>query len=198
MPARARSTWSGHKNGPWHPAAHELVVLVVVELEYYRKQFFIRVRPTSLSQNIYHDWTVSMVWGGAKPLKGWYVDDDDKLVRINKRAQAFRRRVQRFARSHGFGREFGGSSYAEDLYYAAVATLVDDGVVTKWVRRRDVRGGRKAQAAEWGFASESDMYLGGEAGGRLSWDVLWGNRRALGPPCGDAAGGAEARPFCWT
>ena len=23
MPARTRSTWSGHKSGPWHPAAHE-------------------------------------------------------------------------------------------------------------------------------------------------------------------------------
>ena len=60
--------------------------------------------------------------------------------------------------SYGYGREFGGSSYAEDLYYAAVATLVDDGVVTKWVRRRDIRGRSKAQAAEWGFASGSDMY----------------------------------------
>ena len=39
-----------------------------------------------------------------------------------------------------------------------MATLVDDGVVSKWVRRRDVWGGPKAQAAEWGFASGSDMY----------------------------------------
>ena len=86
---------------------------------------------TSPAMNIYHDWTMAMVWGGAESLKGWYVDDDDKVARINKRAQAFRRRVQRFSRSYGFGREFGGSNYAEDLYYAAVATLVDDGVVTK-------------------------------------------------------------------
>ena len=99
-----------------------------------------------------------MVWGGAESLKGWYVDDDDKVARINRRAQAFRRRVRRFATSYGFGREVGGSSYAEDAYYAAVATLVDDGVVTKWVRRRDIRGRSKAQAAEWGFASGSDMY----------------------------------------
>ena len=99
-----------------------------------------------------------MVWGAAKSLKGWYLDDDDKVARINKRAQAFRRRVQRFARSYGFGTGFGGSSFAEDLYYAAVATLVDGGVVAKWVRRRDVHGGPKAQAAEWGFASGSDMY----------------------------------------
>ena len=42
--------------------------------------------------------------------------------------------------------------------YAAVATLVDDGVVTKWVRRRDVHGGPKAQAAEWGSTSGSEMY----------------------------------------
>ena len=39
-----------------------------------------------------------------------------------------------------------------------VAALVDDGVVTKWVRRRDIRGGPKAQAAERGFASGSDVY----------------------------------------
>ena len=148
MPARTRSTWSGHKSGPWHPAAHELAVLVVVELAYCWRQFFIRVRPTSLSQNIYHDWTVAMVWGGAESLKGWYVGDDGKVARINRRSRAFRERVRRFAMSYGFGRESEGSSYAEDLYYAAVVALVDDGVVTKWVRRRDIRGGPKAQAAE--------------------------------------------------
>ena len=105
MPARTRSTWSEHKSGPWHPAAHELAGLVVVELVYCRQQFFIRARPTSLSQNIYHDWTVAMAWGGTESLKGWYVDDDDKVARgINKRAQAFVRRGQRFARSYGFGR----------------------------------------------------------------------------------------------
>ena len=37
MPARTRSTWSRHKSGPWHPAAHELAVAVVVELEYCRR-----------------------------------------------------------------------------------------------------------------------------------------------------------------
>ena len=130
----------------------------MVELAYCRRQFFIRVRPTSLSQNIYHDWTVAMVWGGAESLEGWYVDDDGKVARISRRSSAFRERVRKFAMSYGFGREFGGSRYAEGLYYAAVATLVDDGVVTKWVRRRDIRGGPKAQAAEWGFASDSDMY----------------------------------------
>ena len=158
MPARTLSTWSGHQRGGWHAAAHELAVLVVVELEYCRQQFFIRVRTTSLSQNIYHDWTVAMAWGGAESLKGWYVDDDDKVARINRRAQAFRQTSAEVCERHGFGREVGGSSYAEDVYYAAVATLVDDGVVSKWVRRRDVRGGPKAQAAEWGFASGSDMY----------------------------------------
>ena len=90
MPARTLSTWSGHQRGGWHAAAHELAVLVVVELEYCRQQFFIRARTTSLSQNIYHDWTVAMAWGGAESLKGWYVDDDDKVARINRRAQAFR------------------------------------------------------------------------------------------------------------
>ena len=41
MPARTLSTWSGHQRGGWHAAAHELATLVVVELEYYRQQFFI-------------------------------------------------------------------------------------------------------------------------------------------------------------
>ena len=158
MPARTRSTWSGHQSRGWHAAAHELAVLVVVELEYCRQQFFVRSRHTSLSQNIYHDWTAAMVWGGAESLKGWYVDDDDKVARINKRSQAFRQRVRRFSASYGFGRELGGSCFAEDLFYAAVATLVDDGVVAKWVRRRDIRGRSKAQAAEWLFASGSDLY----------------------------------------
>ena len=85
MPARTRSARSGHKSGPWYAAAHELAVLVVMELEYCRRQFFIRVRTTPLSQNIYHDWTVAMVSGGAESPKGWYVYDDDKVARINKR-----------------------------------------------------------------------------------------------------------------
>ena len=148
MPARTRSTWSGHQSGGWHAAAHELAVLVVVELEYCRQQFFIRSRHTSPPQNIYHDWTVAMGWGGAESPKGWYVDNDDKVARINKRSQSFRQRVRRFAASYGFGRELEGSCFAEDLYYAAVATLVDDGVVTKWVRRRDIRGRSKAQVEQ--------------------------------------------------
>ena len=132
---------------------------MVVELEYCRQQFFIRVRPALLlSQNIYHDWTVAVVWGGAESLKGWYVYDDDKVARINRRSKAFRQRVQRLAARNGLGRTSVGSCFAEDLYYAAVATLVDDGVVSKWVRRRDIRGGPKVQAVDWGFASGSDMY----------------------------------------
>ena len=129
---------------------------MVVELEYCRQQFFIRVRTTPLSQNILHDWTVAMAWGGAESLKGWYVDDDGKVARINRRSKVFRERVRRFAMSYGFGREAGGSSYAEDAY---VATLVDDGVVTKWVRRRDIRGGSKAQTADWGFANGIDSWV---------------------------------------
>ena len=142
MPAGTLSTWSGHQRGGWHAAAHELAVLVVVELEYCRQQSFIRARPTSLSQKIYHDWTVAMAWGGANSLKGWYADDNDKVAQINRRSKAFRERVRRFAMRYGFGKEVGGSSYAEDVYYAAVATLVDDGVVSMWVRRRDVHGKR--------------------------------------------------------
>ena len=64
-----------------------------------------------------------MVWGGAESLKGWYVDDEDKVARINKRAQAFRRRVQRFAKRIGFGKEIGGPWYAEDLYYPGTGRL---------------------------------------------------------------------------
>ena len=137
---------------------HELAVAVVVELEYCRQQFFVRVKPVPLSQNAFRDWAVAMVWGGAESPKGWYVNNEDNVARINKRSKAFRQRVQRFAARKGFGREVGRPCFAEDLYYAAVATLVDNGVVTKWVRRRGIRGGPKAQAAEWGFASGSDMY----------------------------------------
>ena len=86
------------------------------------------------------------------------VDDDGKVARTNKRSKSFPQRVRRLAMRHGLGRDVGGSSYAEDIYYAAVATLVDGGVVSKWVRRRDVHGGPMAQAVEWGFASGSDMY----------------------------------------
>ena len=72
------------------------------------------------------------------------MSDEDKVARINKRSKAFRQRVQRFAARNGLGRK--------------VATFVDGGVATKWVRRRDIRAGPRAQTAEWGLASGSDMY----------------------------------------
>ena len=50
-----------------------------------------------------------MAWSGAESLKGWCVDDEDKVARINKRTQAFRRRVRRFAARNGFGKKVGGS-----------------------------------------------------------------------------------------
>ena len=115
----------------------------MVELEYCRQQFFIRARTTPLSQDAFHDWTVAMVWGGAESPKSWYVNYEGKVARINKRAQALRRRVQRFTKRSGLGKEIGGPWYAEDLYYAAVATLVGDGAVSKWVRRRDIRANHR-------------------------------------------------------
>ena len=100
MPARTRSTWSGTEWTLARSGARVgglggggVGVLPATVLH--------PCKTTSLSQNIYHDWTVAMAWGGAESLKGWYVDDDDKVARINKRAQAFRRRVRRFAKRSG-------------------------------------------------------------------------------------------------
>ena len=158
MPARVHSSWPVLQSGPFHQAAHDLAVLVVVELEFHRQQFFIPSRATSIQQSIYHDWVVAMAYSGASTLSGWWINDEAKVERINKRAAAFRRRVQRFATARDLGKEVGGANFAADLYFAAIGTLVDDGIVSRWVRRRDGQGGTQKQAALRGELSSRDMY----------------------------------------
>ena len=140
---------SGIKSGTWHPAAYQLAKLVLIELDFYKHLF----NKTSLATDVYHDWVVHMAWDGCREWKGWWVSDEGKIDVITKRSAAFKRKVTRFATAAGFDRESHGDRSASDMYFTAVAVLVDDGVVTKWVRRRDVRGRNRAQAAEWGFVS---------------------------------------------
>ena len=153
---------SGIKSGTWHPAAYQLAKLVLIELDFYKHLFFIPSNKTSLAAGVYHDWVVHMAWDGCREWKGWWVSDEGKIDVITKRSAAFKRKVTRFATAAGIDRESHGDKSASDMYFTAVAVLVDDGVVTKWVRRRDVRGRNRAQAAEWGFISGSDCYWYGK------------------------------------
>ena len=140
---------SGIKSGTWHPTAYQLAKLVLIELDFYKHLFFVPTKSTSLSTNIYYEWMVHMTWDGCREWKDWWVTDEGKLDVITKRSAAFKWKVTRFATAAGIGRKSHGDKSASDLYFTAVAVLVDDGVVTKWVRRRGVRGRTRAQAIEW-------------------------------------------------
>ena len=49
---------SGIKSGTWHPAAYQLAKLVLIELDFYKRLFFIPSNKTSLTTDVYHDYRV--------------------------------------------------------------------------------------------------------------------------------------------
>jgi hypothetical protein len=49
---------SGIKSGTWHPAAYQLAKLMLIELDFYKRLFFVPSNKTSLATSIYHDYRV--------------------------------------------------------------------------------------------------------------------------------------------
>ena len=82
-----------------------------------------------------------MGYHGAVYLTERHAERADLIERANRRSSNMQRRCSRLLAKYGLTTAIGSKSPAADLYYAAVAVLVDAGKVTKWVRRRDLRKG---------------------------------------------------------
>ena len=116
----------------------ELAVAVEKDLSFHRSQWFVPVGRTS---HCYQDWTVAMAYHGAVQLTDRHVERTEAVAACNARSSNMQRRCSRLLVKHGLTTAVGGKSPAADLFYAAVAVLVEAGTVTKWVRRRDLRKG---------------------------------------------------------
>ena len=138
LPARVLLNGSELKGGSWHPAAVELSVAVRADLEFHRSQWYV---PVGRTLHCYQDWAVAMAYHGAVYLTERHGERAEAIVACNKRSSNMQRRCSRVLVKYGLTTAVGSKSPAADLYYAAVAVLVEAGTVTKWVRRRDLRKG---------------------------------------------------------
>ena len=82
-----------------------------------------------------------MGYHGAVQLTDRHVANKKAVAACNQRSNNMQRRCSRMLVKYGLTTAVGGKSPAADLYYAAVAKLIEAGMVTKWVRRRDLRKG---------------------------------------------------------
>lgn len=139
MPARVHASSSAPQRA-WHPIVENLCDIVLTELKFCDQLFKTPQGATKLLQ----DWAVDIVWHGADKVRDWWVTDEEKSAAADKRAAAFRRRIQRISDSEGITALIGGPRPASDLYFAVVAVLIERKQVTKWVRRRDTIGKLKA------------------------------------------------------
>ena len=89
----------------------------------------------------YQDWTVAMAHHGAVYLTERHEANTEAIAACNQRSRNLQCRCSRMLVKYGLTMAVGGKSPAMDLYYAAVAVLVETGMVAKWVRRRDLRKG---------------------------------------------------------
>ena len=138
LPARLLLNGSELKEGTWHPAADELSVHVLADLKFHRSKWFV---PVGRTLHCFQDWTVAMAYHGAVQLTERHVANKKAVAACNQRSSNMQRRCSRMLVKYGLTTAVGGKSPAMDLYYAAVAVLVETGMVTKWVRRHDLRKG---------------------------------------------------------
>ena len=116
----------------------ELSVAVQADLAFHRSQWFV---PVGRTLHCYQDWAVAMAYHGAVYLTERHEERAEAIAACNKRSSNMQRRCSRMLVKYGLTTAVGSKSPAADLYYAAVAVLVEAGTVTKWVRRRDLRKG---------------------------------------------------------
>ena len=90
---------------------------------------------------LFQDWTVAMAHHGAVYLTERHGERTKAAAECNQRSSNMQRRCSRLLVKHGLTTAVGSKTPAADLYYAAVAVLIDAGKVTEWVRRSDLRKG---------------------------------------------------------
>ena len=136
LPARVLLNGSELKGGSWHSAAVELSAAVEADLAFHRSKWFV---PVGRTLRCYQDWTVAMAYHGAVYRTERHTKNAAAVAECNQRSSNLQRHCSRMLVKYGLTATVGSKSPAADLYYAAVAVLIDAGKVTKWVRRRDLR-----------------------------------------------------------
>ena len=116
----------------------ELSVAVEADLAFHRSKWFV---PVGRALHCHQDWTVARAYHGAVYLTERHTENEVAVAACNQRSINLQRRCSRMLVKYGLTAAVGSKSSAADLYYAAVAVLIDAGKVTKWVRRRDLRKG---------------------------------------------------------
>ena len=116
----------------------ELSAAVEADLAFHRSNWYM---PAGRTPGCYQDWTVAMAYHGAVYLTDRHTAHTSAIAAANRRASAMQRRCSRLLAKYGLTTQIGTKTPAADLYYAAVAVLVDAGKATKWIRRRDLRRG---------------------------------------------------------
>ena len=107
------------------------------------------------------DWTVGVVQEGALAVKGCLLEDESIVANIEWDAYATRRRCRREIIAHGpeecwSGEE--GREAAQDLYWAAVAVLYEEGVLVQGAARRGACNQAQRHAGDWGTGSVRDQH----------------------------------------
>ena len=82
-----------------------------------------------------------MAYHGAVYLTDRHAERKEVVATCNARSSNMQRRCSRLLAKYDLAAAVGGKAPAADLFYAAVAVLVEAGTVTKWVRRCDLRKG---------------------------------------------------------
>ena len=116
----------------------DLSVAVEADLAFHRPKWFV---PVGRTLSRYQDWTVAMAYHGAVYLTERHTVKVKAVAECNRRSSNLQRRCSRMLVKYGLTTAVGSKTPAADLYYAAVAVLIDAGKVAEWVRRRDLRKG---------------------------------------------------------
>ena len=138
LPARVLLNGPELKGGSWHAAAVELSVAVEADLAFRRSKWPV---PVGRTLGCYKDWAVAMAYHGAVYLTERHAARTKAVAACNQRSRNLQRRCSRLLAKYGLTTAVGSKTPAADLYYAAVAVLIDADKVTEWVRRRDLRKG---------------------------------------------------------
>ena len=108
------------------------------DLAFHWSRWFV---PVSRTLSCFQDWTVAMAHHGVVYLTERHTVNATAVAECNQRPSNMQRRCSRMLVKYGLTAAVGSKSPTADLYYAAVAVLIDAGKVAKWVRRRDLRKG---------------------------------------------------------
>ena len=82
-----------------------------------------------------------MGYHGAVQLTDRHFERKQAVAACNQRSSNMQRRCSRMLVKYGLTTAVGGKTPAADLYYAAIAVLIEAGMVSEWVRRHYLRKG---------------------------------------------------------